>query len=93
VFNVELLDNPDNTVSLHRSKALGEPPLLLGISAWAAAKNALSYVSGDEPPDLVIPATGEQILMLLTKYERTADKGAARTPAPLAPSPSGRGMG
>ena len=87
VFNIDLLENPDNTVSLHRSKALGEPPLLLGISAWAAAKDALSYVSGEEIPDLKIPATGEQILMLLTKYEQASLVRAA--PARLAPTPSG----
>jgi xanthine dehydrogenase large subunit len=40
-FNVATLPNPDNVVSLRRSKAVGEPPLLLGISVWAAVKNAL----------------------------------------------------
>ena len=30
IFNVRLLDNPHNVISLHRSKAAGEPPLLLG---------------------------------------------------------------
>src|SRR5439155_7696890 len=29
VFNIATLANPDNTVSLRRSKAVGEPPLLL----------------------------------------------------------------
>ena len=82
VFNIDLLDNPNNDVSLRRSKAVGEPPLLLGISAWAAVKNALSYVSGDESPELKIPATGEQILMLLTKYERSARDRGAPAPAP-----------
>jgi xanthine dehydrogenase large subunit len=65
-FNVALLDNPNNTVSLKRSKAMGEPPLLLGISVWAAVKNALSYASDGEIPTLAIPATGERILMALT---------------------------
>jgi xanthine dehydrogenase molybdopterin-binding subunit B len=44
VFNVATIHNPDNVVSLRRSKAVGEPPLLLGISVWTAVKNALSYV-------------------------------------------------
>ncbi len=70
VFNVKFLDNPDNAVSLKRSKAVGEPPLLLGISVWAAAKNALSYLSGGEVPQLKIPATGEQLLMLMTRYDK-----------------------
>jgi xanthine dehydrogenase large subunit len=68
-FNVRFLDNPHNTISLRKSKAVGEPPLLLGISVWAAAKNALSYLSGDESPKLTIPATGEKLLMLMSEYE------------------------
>jgi xanthine dehydrogenase large subunit len=70
VFNVEMLHNPDNVVSLRRSKAVGEPPLLLGICAWTAVKNALSYVSGGEVVQLELPATGEQILSVLQRYSR-----------------------
>jgi xanthine dehydrogenase large subunit len=70
VFNVELFDNPDNTVSLYRSKALGEPPLLLGISVWAAAKNALSYMSKEIAARLTIPATGEKLLMLMSEMDQ-----------------------
>ncbi len=85
VFNVEFLEHDRSTVSLRRSKAVGEPPLLLGISVWAAAKNALSYASGDQLPDLKIPATGEQILMLLTQYEQRRAAAATSTsvPAPV----------
>ncbi|HEV2292737.1 MAG TPA: xanthine dehydrogenase molybdopterin binding subunit [Tepidisphaeraceae bacterium] len=67
VFNVEFLDNPDNAVSLYRSKALGEPPLLLGISVWTAAKDALSYAGSRQIPRLQLPATVEQILTALTR--------------------------
>jgi xanthine dehydrogenase large subunit len=71
VFNVELLHNPDNAVSLYRSKALGEPPLLLGVSVWTAVKNALSYVApAGEVAKLDLPATPEQILMSLTRLIR-----------------------
>ncbi|MGD9722014.1 MAG: xanthine dehydrogenase molybdopterin binding subunit [Pirellulales bacterium] len=65
VFNVELLPNPDNHVSLRRSKAVGEPPLLLGVSVWAAVKNALSYAAGTQSPHLNLPATPEEILLRL----------------------------
>src|SRR4029077_7814695 len=63
IFNVKYLDNPNNEVSIHRSKAVGEPPLLLGLSVWAAVKNALSYVGAGVSPKLRLPATGEQILL------------------------------
>jgi xanthine dehydrogenase large subunit len=61
-FNVRFLENPDNVVSLHRSKAVGEPPLLLGLSVWLAAKNAVSYVSAEAAISLALPATGERVL-------------------------------
>ena len=73
-FNMNFLNNPDSDVSIHRSKALGEPPLLLGLSVWAAIKNALSYVGGSKVADVALPATGERILMALTAYERDRKK-------------------
>jgi xanthine dehydrogenase large subunit len=51
-------------VNVHRSKAVGEPPFLLGISAWTAVKNALSYQNSGA--ELKSPATGEEILRELT---------------------------
>lgn len=65
-FHFAMFDNPDSEVSLKRSKAVGEPPLLLGLSVWAAVKNALSYTAGRKVPPLAIPATGEEILLRLT---------------------------
>jgi xanthine dehydrogenase large subunit len=70
VFNVDFIANADNHVSLMRSKALGEPPLLLGLSVWAAAKNGLAYASGAEVPRLSLPATAEEILLRLSTYNR-----------------------
>jgi xanthine dehydrogenase large subunit len=65
-FNVCFLDNPHNNVSLYRSKAVGEPPLLLGLSVWLAVKDALRRAAnGAPPPVLPLPATGEQILVAL----------------------------
>jgi xanthine dehydrogenase large subunit len=65
IFNVRFLDNPHNEVSLHRSKAVGEPPLLLGVCVWLAIKNALSYVNGGQIPKLSLPATGERVLLAM----------------------------
>ena len=69
-FNVDFLDN-DNTINIRGSKAVGEPPLLLGISVWAAVKHALSFVSGDGVPGLHLPATNEEIVMKLASFEKT----------------------
>jgi xanthine dehydrogenase large subunit len=70
-FNVRFLGNPHNDVSLYRSKAVGEPPLLLAVSIWLAAKNALSTVAA-EATKLSLPATGEQILLALTSRRTLA---------------------
>jgi xanthine dehydrogenase large subunit len=76
VFNVETLPNPDNHVSLRRSKALGEPPLLLGICVWTAVKNALSYATGGEVVHLELPATPEHILAVLMRRAHRPMKSA-----------------
>jgi xanthine dehydrogenase large subunit len=65
VFNLRFLENPDSRVSLLRSKSLGEPPLLLAISVWAAAKQAVSAVSPAAASRLSLPATGEVLLLAM----------------------------
>jgi xanthine dehydrogenase large subunit len=67
VFNVATFDNHDNVRNVYRSKAVGEPPLMLAIAVWAAVKNALSYVAPGTPVELQLPATGEEILRCLSR--------------------------
>ncbi|QJP73710.1 xanthine dehydrogenase molybdopterin binding subunit [Burkholderia glumae] len=62
-FRVELFRNRNAEDSIHRSKAVGEPPLLLAFSVFFAIRDAVAAV-GDyrvQPP-LHAPATGEAIL-------------------------------
>ena len=73
-FNVRFLDNPHNHVSLRRSKAVGEPPLLLGLSAWLAAKDALASAGVTET--LHLPATGERLLLALVAPRQKAAAAA-----------------
>jgi xanthine dehydrogenase large subunit len=68
-FNIKLLENHLNTQNVHRSKAVGEPPLLLGASVWTAVKNALSFRATKTLPHISSPATNEIILMELARYE------------------------
>ena len=70
IFNVNTIDNDQNTVNIRGTKAVGEPPLLLAISVWTAVKHALSFASNGEIPKLKLPATNEEILMRLTHYAR-----------------------
>jgi xanthine dehydrogenase large subunit len=66
-FRVEFLDNPNNTENICGSKAVGEPPLLLAVSVWAAIKQALASVTPGHVPQLDLPATGEEILKRMTE--------------------------
>ncbi len=67
VFNVALYDAPNVQDSIHRSKAAGEPPLLLPFSVFFAIRDAISAVGGHKAdPPLQAPATGEAILRAVT---------------------------
>jgi xanthine dehydrogenase large subunit len=65
-FRVEFLDNPNNTENICGSKAVGEPPLMLAISIWAAIKQALASAAPGRVPDLSLPATGEEVLRVIS---------------------------
>lgn len=69
IFNIDLVKNQENTVNIHGTKAMGEPPLMLCFSIWNALKNAIAYhhnVSSRKPlVNLPIPATAEVLLTAL----------------------------
>ncbi len=60
---VHLFKNSNTQDSIHRSKAVGEPPLLLAFSAFFAIRDAVASLAGDKiNPPLDAPATCESIL-------------------------------
>ena len=63
-FNVELLpDSPNIEATIFHSKAVGEPPLMLGISVWSALNDAVASLRDHTlSPLLDAPATPERIL-------------------------------
>lgn len=62
-FNVELFENSNVQETILRSKAVGEPPLLLAFSAFFAIRDAIASVADYKiNPPLNAPATGEEIL-------------------------------
>ncbi len=61
IFNVDLWDSPNREETIYRSKAVGEPPLMLGISVLAALSDACA-AAGPNWPDLHAPATAEAVL-------------------------------
>jgi xanthine dehydrogenase large subunit len=62
--------NPAKTV--YRSKAVGEPPLMLGISAFYALSDAIS-AAGDYQTDPLLdaPATPERVLMAVERLRKS----------------------
>jgi len=63
IFNVALYESKGNKEdTIYRSKAVGEPPLMLGISVWTAIFNAVASVGRNVIPALDTPATPEAIL-------------------------------
>jgi len=62
-FNVRLFKNQNVEDTIYRSKAVGEPPLLLPFSVFFAIRDAISAVGQHrEDPPLRAPATPEAIL-------------------------------
>ena len=60
IFNVALWDGSNREETIYRSKAVGEPPFMLGISAFLALSDAVS-ACGPHYPHLNAPATAEEI--------------------------------
>jgi len=70
VFNVKLFDGPNVEDSIHRSKAVGEPPLLLPFSVFFAIRDAVSAAGEHRiDPPLSAPATSEAILRAITAVQ------------------------
>jgi xanthine dehydrogenase molybdopterin binding subunit len=67
-FRTALLKDAPNYNTIHQSKAVGEPPLMLAFSVWLAIKDAISAVGFHKTePDFELPATNEVILKSIEK--------------------------
>jgi xanthine dehydrogenase large subunit len=66
VFNVTLWDGENREETIYRSKAVGEPPFMLGISVFSALGNACA-ACGPNFPDLQAPATPEAVLAAVNR--------------------------
>ena len=59
------ISNHENTI--HKSKAVGEPPLMLAISTWLSIKNAIFNANKENISGLNAPASFEQVFFSLNK--------------------------
>jgi xanthine dehydrogenase large subunit len=72
-FRVALFDGPNREATVYRSKAVGEPPLMLAISVFAAIADAIHSLAPDRPVPLDAPATPEAILRAIGTVTGRAD--------------------
>jgi len=81
---VENRKNPEDTV--FHSKAVGEPPFMLGISVWCAIKDAVASLADYRAqPQIDAPATPERVLWgveQMRKLKQAASKPAATQTTP-----------
>jgi xanthine dehydrogenase large subunit len=73
---------PNGEETIYRSKAVGEPPLMLAISTFLAIRDAIASCAPPGPgvvPDLVAPATPEAVLRSLASV--LSDAGTRATGA------------
>lgn len=76
LFRAGEADHPADTI--HRSKAVGEPPLLLPFSVFLAIRDAVSAAGGHRvDPPLRAPATAEAILSAVGAMTAAAPPAAA----------------
>jgi xanthine dehydrogenase large subunit len=82
-FDLRLFDAPNPADTIHRSKAVGEPPLLLPFSVFLAIKDAVSAL-GEHRVDPVLraPATPEAVLDALDGVRAALLAAASEVPAP-----------
>ncbi|MFN3548864.1 MAG: xanthine dehydrogenase molybdopterin binding subunit [Mesorhizobium sp.] len=76
IFNVTLADWPEAAEpTIHRSKAVGEPPFCLGIAVFQAISDAVASVADHRVcPHLDAPATPERVLMAVERLKREAGR-------------------
>ncbi len=74
IFNVTLADWPENVEpTVHKSKAVGEPPFMLAMSVLHALSDAVASVADHAVcPKLDAPATPERVLMAVERVRREA---------------------
>jgi len=71
-FRVALFENENQEATIYRSKAVGEPPLMLATSVFAAIADAVHCLNPGRPVLLDAPATPESILKAVGTFDAAA---------------------
>jgi xanthine dehydrogenase large subunit len=78
-LRLEFFDNQLHDFNIRSSKAVAEPPLMLGMAVFCAVKNALSYLAPGERINLNLPATNEEVLMRMDALQKSVSSAPVRT--------------
>jgi xanthine dehydrogenase large subunit len=77
ILNIALWAGENAEPTIHRSKAVGEPPLMLANSVFCAITRAVAAVGGHRlAPNLDAPATPERILFAVEDIRRRLEAGS-----------------
>ena len=80
-FSFEWFGEPNREETIHRSKAIGEPPLMLALSVFHALRDAVSSIADYRlSPALDAPATNEAILLAAKELAARATRPAVSLP-------------
>lgn len=81
-FNVTLFEEENSEETIYRSKAVGEPPLMLALSVWCALTDACASISGGRySPPMNSPATSEEVYRCILLAREHAREQAAKAAA------------
>ena len=69
-IDLHFLESGTDNLAVLRSKAVGEPPLMYGIGAFFALRNAIINFNADARPAFDSPMTPEKVLLNLYKKKK-----------------------
>ncbi|OON67355.1 xanthine dehydrogenase molybdopterin binding subunit [Hymenobacter sp. CRA2] len=85
VLDVEFLETPGHPNAILRAKAVGEPPLMYGLGAYFAIRNAVRAFRPEARPAFSAPITPEKVLLNLhgplPTTQPVTSAGSAAVPA------------
>jgi xanthine dehydrogenase large subunit len=77
-INIDFLNTNKDNLAIFKSKAVGEPPLMYGIGAFFALRNAIRSFNPLLKPTFAAPMTPERLLLNLYP-ESLANEQVAQT--------------
>jgi xanthine dehydrogenase large subunit len=79
-IDIHFLETQKDNLAIFRSKAVGEPPLMYGIGAFFAIRNAIKAFTPSATPAFSAPMTPEKVLLSLYQKVGKPDLKASKQP-------------